>query len=424
MSGLRFVNITTPDGQERQFAIGLWWQLRHAGPAQKKVLLQNARKIAEEFANEQYNVVLLREQQFGLGRTGSTGSLSEPVYSLADALRMQADAFVAVFSLEPELWWVCAVSKGIIAAEGDAWFETREEAERAAHSHQQMISAEIQIFETPEASLEFLLPLLFPERTLQELYPDPAKQRKIFVRLGQAAALLAAAGGIWFGWNWYQGREASRLLQSQAALKAKYEAELRANPERVFKMHWNQAPAVEPAGLQCMEAIISQPQADLGWTLDELICTPGKALAVQRRHNPGANFMELPKNVRLVNAQRTAEQVQLEKLPVRASVAHTNLPGRAEMTAALYEITQILKCNLENLSWQPPEQITRDEVHLTAPWQGGKFSIKAVPHSAVSSGAVFRLLDYHGLIINTVIYNAQTHVWTVQGVCYAKTAQN
>ena len=255
-ASLRFINIIGADGQERRYAVGLWWQLRHAGPAPKKTLRLNARKIAEEFSSEQYNVVLLREQQFGLGRVKET-ELPEKVHSLADALRMrrEQDAFVAVFCLESDLWWVCAVSKGIIAAEGDAWFETREEAERAAHSHQQMISVEFRVFETPEESMEFLLPLLAPERTLEELYPNPDRQRQMLVRFGKIAAVVAVVCAAWFGWSWYQGKEASRIFRDQMAMKAQYEAELRANPERVFPMRWNQAPAVESAGMQCMKRL-------------------------------------------------------------------------------------------------------------------------------------------------------------------------
>ncbi|MBQ4133344.1 MAG: type 4b pilus protein PilO2, partial [Desulfovibrionaceae bacterium] len=323
---LRFINITTADGQERRFAMGLWWQLRHAGPAPKKTLRLNARKIADEFRDEEYNVVLLREQQFGLGRT-KEAELPEKVHSLADALRMrrEQDAFVAVFNLEPELWWVVAISKGIIAAEGDTWHESREAAEKAAHSHQQMISVEFRVFETPEESLEFLLPLLAPERILEELYPNPDRQRQMLVRLGKVAALIAAGAAAWFAWNWYQGREASRLLESRMETRARYEAELRANPERVFKMHWNQAPQVADAGGQCVEAITSQPLADLGWTLDELICAPGSGVTVYRRHNAGASFTELPERVKLITSQRTSEHVPLLKLPVRAAVPHEDL---------------------------------------------------------------------------------------------------
>jgi hypothetical protein len=414
-SVLRFVTIGG-----REFAVGLWWQLRHLGPAPKKVVLNLARKTAHEFEKENYNVVSIREQQYGLGHAPD---LLPSCFSLAGSVRMRrdADAFLCVFNLAPDLWWVCAITKGIIAAEGDSWYFTRDEAEKAAHSHQQMVSTDFVIYNTPEESFKILEPLLAPDKLLEPLHPCPEKRKRQVKRATIFGAVAALIISVVLFYNAFQERETLRNLRRSLDTKTKYQEELQRNPEKVFPARWNHEPMLTAAGLQCADAIASAHPVSLGWSLDELICAPGASIVVYRTHNSGAAFVDLPPEVRLVTSKKTVESVALPKMQKRAALFYTQLPRREKLNAVFYEVTQALKANLEKLSWAPPEQIIQDDIQLVAPWQAGNFIISAIPHSVIHSGLIFKSLEYPGLVINSVVFNAKSKKWTIQGVAYAGT---
>lgn len=417
MATLRLITIG-----ERQFAVGLWWQVRHSGPAPRKVLLNLARKTARELQerNENYNTVALRAQQFGLGQIHD---LPGHCHALAGAIRLPQgqDSFLCIFRLEESLWWVCAISKGIIAADGDSWHETREEAEKFAHSQQQLIGGDFLTCATPEESLSILQPLLSPERPLESLFPSSLKRKRQFKYAALAGAAIALVFLAFQIYGVVREKEAMRQIRLSLDAKARYQAELQEHPERIFPMHWQNAPLVAPAGKQCSDAILTQPLAIMGWTLEDLACSPGAALSVYRLHNKGAAFTELPEKMRLLTAQKAVESIPLTKIPHRIAIPHTALPAREKVSAALYEITQALTANLESMSWQPPEQIMKDDIQLTCPWQAGKFTISNIPHVMIMESVVFQALEYPGLVLTSLVYKSTAHNWSIQGVAYVKT---
>jgi hypothetical protein len=172
--------------------------------------------------------------------------------------------------------------------------------------------------------------------------------------------------------------------------------------------------------IQCADAILNQLPVYLGWSLENLTCSPGQSLAVYREHNRGASFTNLPETMQFLTSQKTIQYVPLPRIPFRPFVAHTSLPTRKQTTAFIYELTQSLKAHLENFSWDPPEQTVRDEVQLTAPWQAGRFTISGVPHSMVSSGLVFKAMEHPGLKLTTLVYKAKAQNWTIQGEAYVQ----
>jgi len=414
MASLRFVNIG-----DCEYAVGLWWQVRHSGPAPRKVILDLARKTAREFEKEQYNLVAIRPQQFGLGQSSEA---PDKCHALAGAIRMrrEVDSFLCIFNLADDFWWVCSISKGIIAANGDTWHSTREEAEKAAHSQQQLIEGDFVLYDTPEESLAALEPLLSPERALEPLFPNPDKRKRQIQQILLFAASIALIFVGFSLFNKLKEQETMRQLRYSLDARAKHEDELRRYPERIFAMPWQNAPLVTAAGTQCANAILNQPSVYLGWSLADMFCAPGDSLAVYRAHNIGASYIDLPEKMNFVTAQKTVQSVSLPRIPTRPSVPHTSLPTRKQVTAVIFELTQALKANLEIFGWEPPEQTIRGDVQLSAPWQSGKFTISGVPHSMVASGLVFKALEQHGLILTSIVYKATVKNWTIQGEAYAR----
>ncbi|GKT29576.1 Pilin accessory predicted like protein, partial [Aduncisulcus paluster] len=108
---MRNINI-----KKKEYAIGFWWQILDGKG--KKQLFAKARSVAEDFKDRKYNCLVPRKQQYGLG--SCQGDEIKRLPSLACALvERSTDTWIGMFCLADDLWWVCAVSKKTIVAEGD-----------------------------------------------------------------------------------------------------------------------------------------------------------------------------------------------------------------------------------------------------------------------------------------------------------------
>ncbi len=419
------------------WAVGLFWQVRSGGPASRAVMLQLAREQAREFSKEGYNCVVTRAQQYGLGQYKIAGA-RQPLRgacSLAAAIRPSmnaisaisegSDAFVGLFCLgnTPEgeaLWWVCAISRGFIAANGDEVFTSREEAELAATDRRKLFGKTTEIHcETLEETESYLAALLKPETRVEELFPSANKRR---MKQFQIAALLAligcVVGGIW-GYGYLQEQAAAKQQAASAAANARYKRELKDSPERFFTMAWQHAPRPAVVGRQCLPAMLGQPFSLQGWTMAEMSCvsdTSGQILVVQREHTPGASY-NLPPRSRLASAQKLTTNLPLPTLQKREPYPYAALPTKEEGAALLYQLTQNIRANLQTLTWENPEQVTQDDLTLVAPWQRGIFELTDIPSAVLPD--VCNALDYSGLVIKAVVYNNKA--WKIQGVSYVKT---
>jgi hypothetical protein len=402
------------------YAVGLLWQI-HKGPGGRKILLRQAREVANEFGAEKYNCVALRTQQYGIGQS----KLPLPrAYPLASSLRLpRQDSFIGAFHFD-DFWWVCGISGGIIAADGDVHCSTREEAETAAKDVRNIFGeGEIIFFETPEESTAFLLPLLTPEKRLEPLVLGDVQKQALQKRFGLIAVAAFVLVGGWWAVTAYLDQEAASQVRTLVQSKEEALADIKAHPERHFGMGWQTAPAASNAGGQCMEAMLAVSLAVQGWSLEEIICVPGSSVTVSRLHNTGADYTNLPLGMKIITPKNARSTAPLSALPKQTPLAHTDLLSRDQTTAVIYQITQKLRANLEILAWDQPEKIEENgEILAVAPWQKAKILVSALPHEYVVSGKIFAVLGIPGLSITGVDYLHNSNIWKIQGVIYAKTS--
>ena len=405
------------------YAVGLLWQT-HKGPGGRKVLLRQARDVAKEFGAEKFNCVALRTLQFGIGQSPD---LPLPrAYPLASSLRLQRqESFIGVFHLAESFWWVCGISRSLIAADGDAFCGSLEEAEATAKDLRSLFGdGEIAYFVTPEEATSYLLPLLKPEKRLEPLVFGTAGQKKLQVRIGMAAAAALTLFGAFWAYDAYQDHSATNRMRDLLQLKDRARAEMRAHPERHFSQGWLGVPSVMDAGTQCAEAMLAEPLVVQGWSLDEVLCAPGSSVTVSRLHNVGADYINLPPTMRIITPQSSRVSFPLPSLQKIPPFAHTELLPREQATALLYQITQLMHANLENLNWEQPEKIEEDgQVIFTAPWQKGKFIIGTLPHEYFASRKLFSILSFPGISVSGINFKhtSNLNLWKIQGVIYAQT---
>jgi hypothetical protein len=403
------------------YAVGLLWQT-HKGPGGRKILLRLSRDIAKEFGAEKYNCVALRTQQYGIGQS----ELPLPrAYPLASSLSLpRQDNFIGVFHFG-EFWWVCGISRGIIAADGDVPCSSRAEAEAAAKDVRSIFGdGEIVYFDTPEESATYLLPLLLkPEKRLEPLIIGDVQKKALQKRLGLVAMVACVLLGGWWAITTYLDQEAASQMRTLVQSKEQVLADLKAHPERHFSMGWQTAPVAVDAGLQCMKAMLAEPLAVQGWSLEEIICVPGSSVTVSRVHHAGADYTNLPPAMRIISPKNARSSAPLPALSKSPPLAHTDLLSRDLATAVMYQVTQSLRANLENLAWDQPDKLEENgQVLAVAPWVKAKFMISALPHEYVGSGKLFAILGLPGLSVSGIDYLHNSNAWKIQGVIYAKTA--
>jgi hypothetical protein len=407
----------------RPYAVGLWWQIRSGGSAGKKLMLKSARETAAQFADEAYTHAALRAEQYGLA--SHEGEAWPPkTVSLAAALRpVGQDAFLGVFCLgeaEP-FWWLCGILRGLVVADGDEIFGSKEEALAAAGSLRLMLESVglTEIFlETPDESQKYLSPLLGVETPLVNLFQ---KERPWPLLIGAAAALLIIAGAA-FSWIYgaYQELEEGRQRERQLAEKEAQKQDVLANPHKYFRTEWLTAPSVTASGGQCAAAVLGLPVSSNAWRFSEAVCRPGEALTVYWAHQKGASFVKLPKGAALISPQQAEADGALPPLGSRKTQPALTLLSRNQATAALYEITQNLAGQM-TLNWEPPEQYLLDEATaLSAPWQRGRFELAKAPAAALFGADLFEALGRHpGTVLTSLARNNNDLI--IKGYIYALT---
>lgn len=402
----------------KQYAVGLWWQIRPGGPATRKNMLVLARQTAQEFTADAFNCVAVRPTQYGLAHWEKP---VRNVLSLAAALRpLESDSFIGLFQLEQGLWWVCAVSKGVIGAEGDVYFDDKQSA--LAHLDELKglyRQASETVCESPEASQEYLAKTLRPDTVLTELVPGNTTKRRAITKIAVAVTVIAALVGAV---QWSQYREDQAELQTAMRAKAAadhYKREIARHPERFFPVSWLDASPMA-AGKQCLQAILEEPLVESGWSLDTIRCVPGQSIEVTRQHNKLAPYTDYYSQLAQYKTVLTPQQVTITKklggLPRRDE--NQPLLDWGSLAAGVYQLTQNSSSNLQSLSWLPPGTKHKDGVQLIAPWQSGKFEISDVPSPFIHDLNFFSWLDLPGLKITAIIW--QNRKWTIQGEVYAR----
>ncbi|SDK77671.1 Pilin accessory protein (PilO) [Maridesulfovibrio ferrireducens] len=407
--------------KKKQYAVGFWWQILD-GKGGKKLLMEQARKVATDFSDREYNYVIARKQQFGLS---SDSAKLNRIPSLACALvERSRSTWIGMFCLSDEenLWWVCAVSKKTIVAEGDQFFNSREETEAHLKSLKTMSDWEKNEFicETFGDTLKHFDGLIKPSERVQPLYPQKNNGKLLILA---AAVVLTVAGFIF--WNDYQ---ADQLAEQQriAAIKARTEAEknkanFNSDPGKYFTMPWKISPMPLKFAEPFLKAMRNTEPFNNGWKL-ETITRNDKGIYMAWSHQDGAEFTNRPGNSSFGSRPDLAEiNIDYPKGLIRPE---QKLINKTDATAHLYELTRTLGAKL-NLTWKSPEikkknnKFLNKPFEIIAPWIKGEWKLSGLPAGSAISDFLFIQMDSIPCLVISEISFTRNQC-SMEGQIYAK----
>ncbi|MCR5813486.1 MAG: type 4b pilus protein PilO2 [Desulfovibrio sp.] len=392
---------------KRAYAIGLWWQMTKGSEQ-----LRKQAQAANDAIHGSFTRCVLLPQQIGLAETcpKSTG-----VPSLAAAVaqkRNEAQVFVCRFPMHG-LFWVCACKEGLVAAEGDRYFDKEEEA--LAHAENLALMLDVSNLQQVQNAAELLPNVSRLKQCLQRLFPYapvvplaspwPKIRRIGYVLLAVLAVLLFRS--IDFQ---NESSDIGRYLEARRA-------EILAHPERFFPRPWLEQPSPEDWGGTCLGGILKQATNELGWDLTDAVCT-GKSLVYNWKFSSSASFLHLPKGASLLTPTQASRKVTLPELQ---AAKERPLISKDHVARTLYELSRVLGLHL-NLNWKDKEKREVREgslvVNLTAPWYTASFSIDNLPSMTVLDRELYQALGaIPGLVLTELSFaNGQ---WKLTGLCHA-----
>ncbi|WP_415713358.1 type 4b pilus protein PilO2 [Maridesulfovibrio sp.] len=409
--------------KKKEYVIGFWWQILEGKG--RKQLFEKARAVAEDFKDRKYNCLVPRKQQYGLG--SCEGDKIKRLPSLACALvERSTDTWIGMFCLADDIWWVCAVSKKTIVAEGDQFFSSRTEAQAHLNSLKSMSSWNKDneyICETAEASLSHFEGLLKPSERVQPLNPEHSNLKLII-----GAVILISACVGWYMWDSHQQdlREAEqRRIAREARQKELQKQEaVQEDPEQLFAMVWKNTPLPSAFAHEFLHAVRNSEPYTLGWKLNSIV-RDVDGIYMAWLHQEGADFTNRPA-IEEINsslgakpelADLTINYPEAEKRPEQALIK------KGVATARLYELTRTLGAKL-NLTWQTPEtkkldnKILKKAVAVTAPWIKGEWKLSALPVGVTIEDALFTAMDSIPCLVLSKI-DFTNNQCTLEGQIYA-----
>lgn len=399
--------------KKKKYAIGLWWQFIN-GSGKRKDALEQARVLADKFPEDGYNCVAIRKQQFGLGSCDAAKIKRLP--SLACALvERSLPTWIGMFCLSEELWWVCAVSKKNIAAEGDQYFSSRTEAEAHFNNLKSLSDWDNTkiLCGTAEESMDYFNGLL---RTSEKVQPLVEQNRRgLWISFAALCVALIMGWLIWDQLQQDQLAELRRLAAIESKLKQQEVAPVLIDLDTLFTKEWNETALPSAFAYEFLRAVRHTEPYTLGWKLKSIIRN-GEGIYMAWLHQQGAQFTDRPGNSTLDTRPELAE--------ITIPYAHKNqrpeqkLGQKLEVTARLYELTRVLGARLR-LNWKKPEikKLGKTNQH-TSPWIKGEWKLSALPSLSVISEPLFYELDtIPGLVLTKI--DLTENKCTMEGQIYA-----
>lgn len=398
----------------KRYAAGLWWQMLKQPGARRSVKLQEARETASSF-DDGFNVVVMRRNQYGLGR------MDEKVVrvpSLAASLVKRAAqslprSWIGQFQMADGLWWVCAISDGSIAADGDVLCASAEDAAARVADLKSLTSWDSDVsFENVAESHAYLLPLLAGGERISPLQGGSSHNAKI-IALGLAAILFS----VGYGYH-YQTTKAEESAKFRAARERILKQRTLADPEQQFPRPWIGKPSAAVFAASCFETVAGLPMFDRGWALSKVVCTP-KGVEIEREHEAGASFTNMPAGAALDghDASVCVARATLPALPD----GHLSLSSVSETRARFYELVTVISSKGSVRFSQPKSKTVKVDgkpVVVRANWFGGTWKLSDVSPSVLLRPAFLKALGtVPGMEITQLTYTPKGI--TLEGSIYA-----
>lgn len=406
-----------------RYAVGLWWQIVQnlpAGQGGQGHALHQARRMAAGFASTGYNCAALRKHQYGLGvKRGRIPRVRALAAALANSPQGQNASLLAVYLLHARgPWWVCAIKKGVIAAEGDFVSDSYEKALAHATQLQNLLALDKPlIYSDAKASQADIASRLGRGTVLGGFMGDgrmaSLRSTRRALRIAGTTVLTLVAMFMLYSSGFFSDDSAMR-----AAREARRQ-EILSHPERYFPRPWRETGTPVPWAGRCLKKVLDLSSSEEGWDLQTALCRKD-SLESHWNFASGASFLRLPKGTTLETPQKAVQKVTLE--PLKNPKPDTPLVERDEVARKLYEMANLFGLHL-TLNWSPAAKTTVREgslaVSLKAPWQIGKWAFTDLPAQIVLSQEFYEVLQsIPGIVLEELTHN--NGKWELKGICHGR----
>jgi len=399
---------------KKKYAIGFWWQVFSQSKANRQARLEEARHQAAGMPDIGYDCVVLRDSQYGLGRSES-GKINKVPSLACSLIKRSEDSWIGLFRVDDQddVWWVSAVTQKLIAGDGD-YYASEEDARHRFNELKALTewSNEVVCETFTESNTYFQALLATGERTIP-LSGEPLG-RKIAIAVG----ILLALAAPWQGWRMYQAHveaEQAAILAQKAAL----DQQAAVDPSRVFKRTWLSRPLPSDFASTYMEQrilIFSR-----GWK-STTVNGDETGLTVTWSHQPGAGFADLPPGAVLDISEPTTARSRTSYI-ISENRSPRPLDTQLAVMTSLFEATRLSGAHLRGPDWSAPQIETVNQgvglppLKVESPWVKGSWTLSNLPESVFRSHLFFDALDQIPGLALTRITRGDTN--TLEGVVYA-----
>lgn len=424
---------------KRRFSAGLLWQ----PPTESRFL---GRKILASMAADLdggYDAAAVRRAgkglQAGFGVAGDDWRAISKAPALVSLLETEPN-FLGVFALANAsgnpVYWVHLRINGVVSETGDKIHATREEALASAAFLKSVTGVEPEVHEDPDEAQEWISVHIrynaIDEWILargQVVMLDRLLSRSMVRSFAMAGVFFAIIMGVSFALDHHRESlmMAKAKMEAQARKLKKQEMEL--HPERFFTPDWEKRPGAVAFFRACVPDMLAVPLSENGWRMNIASCD-GKVLAIDWRHEMGADFTLLPEGAfldeedvrtargrtRLENPAETPEKVSKD------GSGYKDLLTRQELLGLLAEITQATGTKLSPPRFTTPESKTIDKMKILAPWHEASWELSDIPDALFLDGdngiSLFSMLaEIPGLSMDSITWQDG---WKIKGRAYAR----
>jgi hypothetical protein len=406
------------------FAVGIQWD---AGSRDSLTLAALHKKALE--IDQSMDMVAFRGRQFGFASSEGKPREWLRIRSLAASVTINARSFLGLFCLcdeQGEFWWLCAFSQGVLVGMGDQVFSDRQSAEEWLLSLRGLLANDFEqkiTCETVEESFSWLEPFIkhkifgrISSRKngyLQSLTPVPGQKKSIFLFFASISAFIILLIAF-FQYTKYTSEQKERFIiesrKKEIELRRK---ELLNHPEKHFGLPWLSRPAIQDHFLHGIKLILSQPLVASGWELIRVEYTDNIIISTWN-YKPGANFLLLPSNGKLVAPNKAISKIKTETLIKKQT--SKKLFNKELCSMLLYQGTQLLGAHLK-INFKPPEIKNIEGIEISSPWAKGKWELSNLPPALIKDGVIPNVIaSIPGVVLDSIIYDKTN--WTIKGTIY------
>lgn len=398
--------------QNKNFALGLWWQTLEA-KIKRKAKKEAKQLISELDSVTEYNQFVLNKKkgvfQSGLGFNSLDNTNGkEKIYSLAGCILNAEDQNVIGHFLFTDCSWVIVIINGQILAEGDFYSKDRNEAYLFFQEQLEKFDNWEKIIEPQSVEESYEALELYLERVEKKDLPLLVNSEFVFPlkKVVSVCIVFLILLGI-FSLN--KARKQRKIEEERQRHLELVRSELE---KKRKKEPWLSEPLPAKLLAACLEAFNEKLLVEKGWELVSFSYSNEEILTKRKRLSYGS-FLDMPEKAvsSLENPNLAVSKENRDALPKREKGNNGKVINKKSVAPLLFEASKFIEAPIQ-IEWG------KENIMINANnYSKGEFviqDIKTYPDKKFH----MKIKEIESLIIKSIEYNAASENWAVKGVFY------